>query len=459
MVDAGMSLPVALPPVHPVDTKETDPREPAPVEAMEDDTREPADGVSKKSWTDAEDRILSDIVTREGAQKWQKVAESLPGRAGKQCRERWFNHICPEVRKGSWTTEEDRIIMESVREHGTKWSFIVKALPGRTDNAIKNRCDNPFPSRTYHAHKPRTYHIPHAYTHAPRAMHIVTSLPSSSSPSPAPRLCRYNSAMRREQRLRKIEEAAAKGETLPTRPRGRPEGSGNKAKRKREEEEEQARAAAADAEMAARASAHAAAFAAVAAAAAAASSSGPGASSDAPPMPSEALPPLAPQPPPPPEPPVAQKPGKAAKVPRPKAEREPKVAKEAKAGKEPKASREPKAATQAGRELTADGEVHEGKEAKATRGPRAARARQPSLPQFLPPDGFNALLLSAGVSPMDMTPTMEARRMSQLSAMLSTGDDRAREEMIEILMSSSPAGDPCSASQKLALWGRASRPR
>eukprot|EP00967_Tisochrysis_lutea_P062014 scaffold79524_cov24-Tisochrysis_lutea.AAC.3 len=139
----------------------------------------------KKTWTAEEDRLLAEIVTREGAHKWSMIAASLPGRAGKQCRERWYNHLCPDVRKGSWTAEEDRIIMESVREHGTRWSFIVKLLPGRTDNAIKNR---------------------------------------------------YNSAMRKQRRLQMIEEAAANGVVLPIRPRGRPEGSGNKAKRKREED-------------------------------------------------------------------------------------------------------------------------------------------------------------------------------------------------------------------------------
>ena len=51
---------------------------------------------------------------------------------GKQCRERWFNHLCPEVKKGEWTPEEDELITIGVKELGTKWSEIVKRLPGRT---------------------------------------------------------------------------------------------------------------------------------------------------------------------------------------------------------------------------------------------------------------------------------------------------------------------------------------
>ena len=43
---------------------------------------------------------------------------------------RWHNHLCPSVNKEEWTEEEDQLIMELVQQMGTKWSKIVKMLPG-----------------------------------------------------------------------------------------------------------------------------------------------------------------------------------------------------------------------------------------------------------------------------------------------------------------------------------------
>jgi len=97
-------------------------------------------GTAKKNaWTAEEDEILTRVVGLEGAGHWTKVAAHLPGRMGRQCRERWFNHLAPEVKKGFWTQEEDSLILAAVREHGTRWSTIQKLLPGRSDNSIKNR--------------------------------------------------------------------------------------------------------------------------------------------------------------------------------------------------------------------------------------------------------------------------------------------------------------------------------
>ena len=61
------------------------------------------------------------------------------GRTGKQCRERWLNHLRPDLNKGPWTAEEDAALVEAHRAVGNRWSEIARRLPGRPENAIKNR--------------------------------------------------------------------------------------------------------------------------------------------------------------------------------------------------------------------------------------------------------------------------------------------------------------------------------
>lgn len=101
----------------------------------------------KHQWKKEEDELLRNIILAKGAKDWSLIANELNClihnrmiiRQGRQCRERWFNHVNPELNKGKWTKEEDELLKSYQKTLGNKWSEISKFIKGRNENSVKNR--------------------------------------------------------------------------------------------------------------------------------------------------------------------------------------------------------------------------------------------------------------------------------------------------------------------------------
>ncbi|XBH61821.1 hypothetical protein VPH35_116200 [Triticum aestivum] len=133
--------------------------------------------LKKGPWTPDEDQLLVEHVRRHGEGSWNAVRrETGLLRCGKSCRLRWANHLRPNLKRGPFSPEEERLILRLHALIGNKWARIsahvsttghsiplprlairisclplhstlsiawcsicvCMQLPGRTDNEIKN---------------------------------------------------------------------------------------------------------------------------------------------------------------------------------------------------------------------------------------------------------------------------------------------------------------------------------
>lgn len=93
----------------------------------------------RSRFTKEEDELLKRLVNGQTQPKWSEIAQQLPNRTSRQCRERYNNYLRPNLINGPWTKEEDELLKKLYELHGPKWAFIKQNFNSRSAVNVKNR--------------------------------------------------------------------------------------------------------------------------------------------------------------------------------------------------------------------------------------------------------------------------------------------------------------------------------
>jgi hypothetical protein len=95
---------------------------------------------NKRKFTPDEDHAIIILVQRYGTDNWKQIAKEFTDRNARQLRERWRFYLNPQLNKNPFTPEEDKMIVDGMKQYGNSWKTISEnLLPNRTDLSIRNR--------------------------------------------------------------------------------------------------------------------------------------------------------------------------------------------------------------------------------------------------------------------------------------------------------------------------------
>ncbi|KAG2272290.1 hypothetical protein Bca52824_066845 [Brassica carinata] len=96
--------------------------------------------LKKGPWTSAEDGILINYVRKHGEGNWSAVQKYTSlARCGKSCRLRWANHLRPNLKKGAFSQDEERLIVQMHAKMGNKWAHIAEHVMISSVSFITNQ--------------------------------------------------------------------------------------------------------------------------------------------------------------------------------------------------------------------------------------------------------------------------------------------------------------------------------
>ncbi|XP_022899302.1 transcription factor MYB119-like [Olea europaea var. sylvestris] len=93
---------------------------------------------NKLQYTGEEDRRLISLVHQFGLRKWAVIDEEMVGGVGKQCREKWNNHLHPRIKKDIWTEDEERQSIQAHERLGNRWAEIAKYFSNSSTSTNSN---------------------------------------------------------------------------------------------------------------------------------------------------------------------------------------------------------------------------------------------------------------------------------------------------------------------------------
>lgn len=99
----------------------------------------PISNFKRKLFTELEDHYLTIAALKYNQKSWKKIAQCVPNRTPKQCRDRWMNYLKPSLKFDPWTEKDDELLVSLVNSYGTHWTKMIEHFPNRSTNSLKNR--------------------------------------------------------------------------------------------------------------------------------------------------------------------------------------------------------------------------------------------------------------------------------------------------------------------------------